>query len=173
MCVWFQAVICEKTASINKNIHRSLSAVYFSTSIYLIIPNWKHHFTLFFLLWHKHHAAALPGFGCLSVQHETGAMFAPPGDKGRVMITISESEYESGGDLITAPTSQRGWLPSAWRLSIGRLSQLSSGPTATLWASNVRGRFSDVSCCGNHWLYWCNRKQTATGAVCLCRMFPL
>lgn len=33
-------------------------------------------------------------------------MFAPSGDKGTDVITISESEYESKCDLITPPTSQ-------------------------------------------------------------------
>lgn len=165
---------CVKTASINKNTHRSLSAMCFSTSYYIIITHWKHHFTLFFPLWNKHRAAALPGVGCRSVQRETGAVFASSGDKGRATIMIFESEYASGGDLITAPMSQHGWLPSAWRcFPIGRLSRLSSGPTAPLWARNVRGWFSDVCCCCNHWLCWWNRKQTATGAVCLYRKYCL
>lgn len=75
-------------------------------------------------------------FDCL-VQHETGAAFAPSGDKGPAMITISASDYESDGHLITPPTSRRGWLPPVWRLSIGRLSQLWSGPATTSCAPNV------------------------------------
>ena len=111
MGMWFQAIICDKTESVNKNINKCLSPMYFSTSVWLIITDWKRHFT--FYLCETNTMLLLSGvFGCLSVQHETGAVFAPSGDKGTALITISESEYESEGDLITPPTSQHGWLPS-------------------------------------------------------------
>lgn len=122
VCMLFQTIM----DLFMKNIHKCAPCFLFPASVYLLIINWKQHFTPFFSVKHATLQLSLRVcvFGCLSAQRETDAVFASSRDKGSSMITISESESE--GDLITPPTSRHDRLPSVWR---AYRQIISSGPS--------------------------------------------